>query len=306
VFLDATNSPLGTVTVTTTAGLTTAGVSYATNPAGGPAKSIDRIWAITSSQAPTAAVPLTFSWLADDDNGLTFSAAQVWQQRPANSTWFTVVAPTNASSHSISTTATSFSRWTVSNSANALPVELTRFTAERQAKDALLRWATATEPENDRFEVESSADGQQFRRIATVASRGGSSQGATYELRDLNIARYQAASVYYRLRQIDRDGTAILSPVRVVAAAPSVLLSALAYPNPFSNTLTVQLEAPIAGAATLLLHDALGRLMWQQTVVVARGATTYSLPEAARLPQGVYMLTVSQGTQQFRLPLSRQ
>ena len=59
--LDATGAPLGTVTATRTAGLTTADVSYATNPNGGLSKGIDRIWALTSTLAPAPALPLTFS-----------------------------------------------------------------------------------------------------------------------------------------------------------------------------------------------------------------------------------------------------
>jgi hypothetical protein len=305
--LDATGSPLGTVTVKRMAGLTTAGTSYGINPQGGPTKSIDRIWTITSTQAPSKAIPLTFSWIPDNDNGLVgFNPAQVWQQVPATGSWFTTSAATDASSRSITTTATSFSSWTVSNAANPLPVQLTNFLATRQNNDAWLRWTTATEFKNDYFEVESSADGRQFRSIGRMTGLGTSAQGKTYELKDPNIARYGSATVYYRLRQVDQDGTETYSAVRTLSVTAVPQLQVQAYPNPFSETLAVQIEAPEAGPATLALRDALGRTVWQQRLVLARGATSYSISAAASMPQGVYLLTITQATQQQRITITRQ
>lgn len=97
---------------------------------------------------------------------------------------------------------------TVSNTSQPLPVELVSFTAEALGADALLKWATASEKNNDRFEVEASADGRSFRRIGQVPGHGSSTQPHTYQLTDAAIARYGASVVYYRLRQVDADGTA--------------------------------------------------------------------------------------------------
>ena len=92
---------------------------------------------------------------------------------------YTSVQPTSAVTRRITAT-TSFSRYTVSNRANPLPVELSFFSTARQGDAAWLRWATASERNNARFDVESSADGRQFQRIATVASRSTNGPGAVY------------------------------------------------------------------------------------------------------------------------------
>ncbi|GAA4032970.1 hypothetical protein GCM10022409_16590 [Hymenobacter glaciei] len=306
VTLDAMSTPLGEVTATRTAGLNTAGLSYVASPNGGTAKSIDRIWTIAATQAPAAGTLLTLSWLADDNNGLTdFTQTQVWQQQPGTA-WLATAAPVSAVTRSITTAVNSFSRFTVSNRANPLPVELSYFAAERQGSAARLRWSTAMEKNNDRFEVESSTDGSGFQRIATVAARGTSGQGAAYEATDPNIARYGASLVYYRLRQVDRNGTESFSPVRVITATLFAALRLQAYPNPFAEAVMLALDAPEAGTANLMLRDGLGRTVWQQTAVLARGANTFALVPAAPLPAGVYLLTVAQGAQQQRLTLTRQ
>ena len=308
--LDAGGSSLGTVTATRTAGLTTADVSYVINPNAVSLKGIDRIWTLSSTLPLAKTIPLTLSWLADDDNGLTdFTAAQVWQQQPQPSTsWFTTMQPTSASSRTITTTTSTLSRYTVSNRANPLPVELSLFSAARQGDAAWLRWTTASERNNAKFDVESSTDGQQFRRIATVASRSTNGQGAVYDAKDPNIARYGVATVYYRLRQVDRDSTETFSPVRSVATAmaTAVALQLQAYPNPFGEAVTVAVEALSAGPASVVLRDGLGRTVWQQTMVLTRGVSEHRLVPPASLPPGVYLLTVTQAAQQRHLTLTRQ
>ena len=233
--------------------------------------------------------------------------AQVWQQQPTGGAWFTTMQPTSVT-RTITATATTFSRYTVSNRANPLPVELSLFSAVRQGDAAWLRWTTASERNNAKFDVESSTDGQQFRRIATVASRSTNGQGAVYDAKDPNIARYGVATVYYRLRQVDRDSTETFSPVRSVATAMATAgaLQLQAYPNPFGEAVTVAVEALSAGPASVVLRDGLGRTVWQQTMVLARGVSEHRLVPPASLPPGVYLLTVTQAAQQRHLTLTRQ
>ena len=211
---------LGQVTATRTAGLLTDNLSRGVNLGNAALKGIDRIWTVETTTAPATAVPVTLAWVADDDNGLTsFAQAQAWRAAVGSAAWGAVGSPqaATASGRSFSFTTAALNRLTVSNSANPLPVELIRFTAESRGADALLRWATASERNNDRFEVEASADGRPFQRIGQVADQGSSAQPREYQLTDPNIARHAASPVFYRLRQVDADGTFSYSPVRTVA-----------------------------------------------------------------------------------------
>ena len=97
------------------------------------------------------------------------------------------------------------------NAANGvpLPVELTAFTAVAQGPGTVrLAWATATERNSARFEVERSPDGRGFTRIGTVAAAGSSRRPRTYELLDAQLP-VGAARLYYRLKQVDSDDTGL-------------------------------------------------------------------------------------------------
>jgi hypothetical protein len=293
--LNSNGNVLGTVRVTRTAGLQTAGVSFDTNPANATQKSIDRVWTVTADQVPTTAVEATLSWLADDDNGLTFGQGQTYRVPGASATWQALSSSTGSgAARSLTANISSLGRFTVSTATAPLPVELLSFTAERQGADGLLRWATASEKNNERFEVESSADGRTFRRIATVLGAGSSTQRHDYALTDPNLARYAADLVYYRLRQVDRDGTAAYSPVHTVQVPAETGFAVQAYPQPFANELTLLVRTDEAGPVVIAAHDAVGRLLFTHRAALAAGATPVPLPEAADLPAGAYVFSVTQ------------
>lgn len=123
--------------------------------------------------------------------------------------------------------------------AGPLPVVLTAFAAQRQPAGVRLRWATATEQQNARFDVQRSPDGVAFATIAIVPGNGNSFHPTSYAALD---ALAPPAALYYRLRQVDVGGAAAFSPVVAVGADESVAL----YPNPAQERLFV--TAPSATA----------------------------------------------------------
>ncbi|RYU77723.1 T9SS type A sorting domain-containing protein [Hymenobacter persicinus] len=157
---------------------------------------------------------------------------------------------------------------------NPLPVELTRFSAVRQGAGVQLQWATASEKNNAYFQLERSTDGQPFTVLSRVAGQGQSQQAHAYTYLDRQPLSTLA---YYRLRQVDTDGNASLSPTVAVAAAGTVQV----YPNPVQSQLYVQLP----GAAQYRILNALGQVMQQGQA--QEGLLT--LP-VAELPTGIYQL----------------
>jgi hypothetical protein len=278
---------LGSVSITRTAGLLTNDLSRGVNFNNTSLQGIDRIWTVVPERTPTAPVPVTLHWLADDDNGLTnFSQAQAWRAPLGSAAWVAASSPQAAavsgSTRSFSFASVALGRLTISSSsAPPLPVELVGFTAEPLGADALLKWATASEKNNDYFEVQASADGRTFRPIGRVAGHGTTTQAHDYQLLDPAIARYAASPVYYRLRQVDLTGTFTYSPVRAVAVGTSALAL---FPNPTTGAATLLGTTP---GAAVTVFDAVGRLVLSTTADAA-GTAPLALPED--LAAGVYVV----------------
>jgi hypothetical protein len=183
-----------------------------------------------------------------------------------------------------------------------LPVVLTSFTVVRQGATARLRWATAQELHNERFEVEASTNGVQFRVLGQVPGHGTSSQGYEYTFTDPQLDAHGIATVYYRLRQVDDTGGATYSAVQAITTADSPFL-VHAYPVPFGPSLRVQVTLPAAGLTTLHLHDLRGQTLYQLHVTLPVGRSEVVFPAVGHLPPGLYLLTVQQGTWQQHVKL---
>ena len=87
--------------------------------------------------------------------------------------------------------------------ATVLPVRWLDFYAKQTGDGVQLKWSTAQEINNDKFEVERSTDGVNFEKIATVKGKGNSELTSYYSVIDNNLPQSQ---VIYRIKQLDFDG----------------------------------------------------------------------------------------------------
>ncbi|MBX2946998.1 MAG: hypothetical protein KF725_14280 [Cyclobacteriaceae bacterium] len=124
---------------------------------------------------------------------------------------------------------TAFSPFTLAstNAENPLPVELVYFRASLTPEKLVnLQWQTASELNNDAFEVERSKDGFDFTSIARVNGAGTTPTKNDYALLDQFPL---SGTSYYRLKQIDFDGTYTYSPVISIKRGDDPFT---VYPNP--------------------------------------------------------------------------
>ena len=175
---------------------------------------------------------------------------------------------------------------------NPLPVELSAFTATAKQGDGWLSWTTASERNARLFDVQTSPDGKVWQTLGTVQAAGTSTVTRNYNYQDRNIARYGAATVYYRLRQVDQDGTSQFSPVRALPV-DAVAWTLTAYPNPYAQDLSAQLTSSEAGDISLTLVDAAGHVVLRQRAPAQPGTQVIALA-ASGLPAGAYVLWVQQ------------
>ncbi|MBO2031278.1 right-handed parallel beta-helix repeat-containing protein [Siccationidurans ginsengisoli] len=183
--------------------------------------------------------------------------------------------------------------------ATPLPVVLTDFAVTRVGTAAKLSWRTATEVSNAYFTPEVSFNGTTFTSLSRVPGQGSSIQPHSYTYTDAGLAQYPAGPVYYRLRQVDTNGTGTFSPVRTLTGATppaASLLSFKVYPNPAPATAQVLVKAE-AGAQVQLLNIQ-GQLIANATVA---GDGTVILPTSG-LAAGLYIVRC--GTQNTKLLLT--
>lgn len=161
-----------------------------------------------------------------------------------------------------------------------LPVALSSVEARRTASGVQLRWTTASEQHSAHFEVQRSLDGRTFTTVASALAAGASQLPRAYAALD---ATAPTAALYYRLRQVDRDGSARYSAVMPLAARAE--LRAGAYPNPTRDLVTV-LDGSVAGQLAEV-RDLHGRAV-RSTPLAADGRLSL-----AGLPAGTYALLLN-------------
>ncbi|AIZ64812.1 hypothetical protein PK28_16065 [Hymenobacter sp. DG25B] len=196
---------------------------------------------------------------------------------------------------------------TITVNAVILPVEFASFTAVWAGKAPQLSWATASEKNSASFVIERSLDGLTFAAIGQRAGAGSTTTRNEYQYSDLSLSSSVAGTVYYRLRQVNTDGTFSYSAVKTLLIPTGKAgFKATAFPNPFETSVSVEVEALGAGAITYTVHDVLGKQLLLRTVAASGvGLQKINLPQSATPRAGVYYLTVHQGNQQQVLRISR-
>ncbi len=188
----------------------------------------------------------------------------------------------------------------------SLPVTLASFEAKPENRTVQLSWKTTTESNSSHFLVQRSADGQEFTEIGRVDAAGDSEGMRSYGFTD-NIPFVHAMSpVYYRLKQVDRDGVYTFSRIVSVrmqdgpGAERIVLLG-----NPVSDQLRLQYRAAGYEKVIIRLRDATGRLLYDIDRQVLPGEQELSL-SLQGLPAGLYLAEVSTGGERKVFKVVRQ
>lgn len=172
---------------------------------------------------------------------------------------------------------------------NAMPVELTSFSAGMDGKDVTLKWTTATEVNNLGFEVERSLDKTEWNKISFVQGHGNSTTQNEYSCIDRTPPRQ--TSIFYRLKQVNLDGSFEYSSViETQAATLSDFRLEQNYPNPFNPGTVITYQVPEKCYARLVLYDALGgRISVLSEAVTEAGIHEYQFDSGKYgLSAGVY------------------
>lgn len=173
-----------------------------------------------------------------------------------------------------------------------VPVELSSFTAEVDGRNVNLIWSTATESNNQGFEVQRKFENE-FLTIAFVEGNGTSTETHNYSYSDKNL---QQGSYTYRLKQFDFDGSFSYSKeINVDVNAASDFILNQNYPNPFNPATNIKFGLPESGLTNLSVYNMLGEKVSELVnEMLPAGNYDYNFI-ADNLPSGIYIAKLSSG-----------
>ncbi len=180
-----------------------------------------------------------------------------------------------------------------SESMNPLPIRLLTFSAKANKHGALLTWTTAWEEDNDYFVVERAADAKHFKPLGKVAGAGHSTTGQAYQFVDTNPL---TGTAYYRLRQVDYDGTFTHSRIIPLSFSREGGYIAQLVPNPANGRdtkLLIERLAAYERVKVSLLRSYGKSLVSISLQADAQGRISQSLKRIKDLPTGVYLVTIT-------------
>jgi len=175
------------------------------------------------------------------------------------------------------------------NALTVLPIELTSFTVTKENNDAILKWTTASELNNERFEIEVALHplpltNENFKRIGTVPGNGTTTTNQLYTYHDETPQK--SGLRYYRLKQINTDGSFEYSDIKAVDFGERGEEDV--FPNPFVNEIKIKNLPHNTNLHNIQIFNSTGALVFERKNLQETEDLTLTFQE--RLPMGVYFL----------------
>ena len=175
-----------------------------------------------------------------------------------------------------------------------IPVELSAFTAVVNDNSVTLNWQTSTEQNNHGFYVERKSEKGNWQEIKFIEGSGTTTELRTYSFTDNNLT---AGIYYYRLRQVDFDGSFQYHNLShaVEIGAPEVFSLEQNYPNPFNPVTTIKYNLPKDEFVSLTIYNLLGEKV-MDVVNTFQKAGIYNITvDASNLSSGTYIYKMRAG-----------
>lgn len=180
--------------------------------------------------------------------------------------------------------------WTLSNISSPLPVDFISIIATCEGKSVDVKWSTASEINNDYFEVQRSSNGFDWQAIGTVAGAGNSSTTLHYSLTD--NAPLNSKS-YYRVMQYDFDGQSKSSAPVAVRNCNSSEFDFNVYHH--NNIATMGIYNPLAGNYTIEVVSAEGKVVYNEKAFLPQDYSEFNI-STDLMSEGIYLIRLKDET----------
>lgn len=261
---------------------------------------IDRVWEFDGSLNED--IDITFEWVSDDNNSKSFSSgqnanAEVWQNDDAQGSWQQIENDLDATDEEVTiTNISSFSYYTVSDDISPLPVEWLYFNAEKSGTNKVtLNWGTGSERNNEGFEVLRSYNGEHWKKLDFVEGQGHSVLKEQYSYRDEHYHKPGQDYVFYKLKQVDYDGSAEVSSIEAVALESDGDHQIALYPNPAQKEVQLDISTQQPEAIEVNITDLAGKTV-KQTIIQPDQRSQATSLRLDDLSPGKYMATFKGAT----------
>ena len=195
------------------------------------------------------------------------------------------------------TGATGWSNWGLGGGeSNPLPVELLDYSIACRTREVSLNWQTASEINNDFFILEKSYNGIDFEELSRIQGAGNSNAISTYQYTD---KEGENKLKYYRLSQVDFDGTKVELGVRVANCSAVDNIQYSIYPNPFKDELIITSNTEEICKIEIMNYS--GHTVYSELKTIEKNLAL----DLEHLKPGLYMLRITDesglGQQVFKL-----
>ena len=219
-----------------------------------------------------------------------------WRSTDAGATWMPINLPSSGyqvvSVDSMTQFAAQGNGFYKLSSPYFIPVELISFSASTTEGNVLLRWSTATELNNSGFDIERSSDNKDYVKIGFVPGYGTTTESKSYSY----TTSLKTTKQYYRLKQVDFDGTfEYSSTVEVDGIAPTEFSLKQNYPNPFNPTTRIDFTLPVESNAKISVYNLIGQKV-VELINLKLYAGNHSVDfDATKLSSGIYLYKIEAG-----------
>jgi type IX secretion system substrate protein len=179
---------------------------------------------------------------------------------------------------------------------NVLPSLLMSFTGEVNGSAGQLNWVAENQTDIKWFVVEKSTDGNNFDSTGIVTGLN-NAYSTEYQYMDTHLF---SGSNYYRLRQLNMDGSISYSKVISIDNSASVAAKMDLYPNPAVSMINYTITTSSSDQVIFQVFNLAGMLVTSGSQQLAAGVNQQSIA-IAELKSGSYFLKVSnkQGTLRY-------